>query len=285
MPERPPRRRREVVTFRQTLQRAAVQLDISVEELDRARILGQIALLLTRHPRIGERVAYKGGAVMKLVDGSPRFSADLDGAAVAGREVRRSWIEEALSTPEARRVVLGIPRIVNVSERGIGYPVLECRAIAGHSPITLKLSVNWHAPLLRDPEWRTIEVHGVGEAALPIVDRRERAAEKVRAFLERGEVRDAHDLYHYESRVLLRGDWGALKTLVRRKLHEVGIPWERALVQEFDSRVSQAQREWPGTIVVEGGAPGWDVVERSLMRFKTLLPKDITQGTTTLTGS
>ena len=77
-------------TLGTTLRRSATLLAaIDPADVDRAIILGQLAELLMAHPRIGSSVAYKGGAIMNLVDGSPRLSRDLDGAAVSGRPVRR----------------------------------------------------------------------------------------------------------------------------------------------------------------------------------------------------
>jgi hypothetical protein len=67
------KRRRILVTGRQVVAQAALAAHVEPEDLDRAAILGQMAFFLTKHPRIGRRIAFKGGAVMRLLDGSPRF--------------------------------------------------------------------------------------------------------------------------------------------------------------------------------------------------------------------
>lgn len=97
------RRAPSAPNLRRSFIRAAAVLGVPVEDAERALILGQIAGLLIAHPRIGRALAFKGGAIMRLVDRSPRLSRDLDGSAVAGQRMQRRWIEEALSTPAARR--------------------------------------------------------------------------------------------------------------------------------------------------------------------------------------
>jgi hypothetical protein len=41
-----------------------------------------------RTAALGQVLAFKGGAIMTLIDGSPRLSADLDAVVVTGRAVR-----------------------------------------------------------------------------------------------------------------------------------------------------------------------------------------------------
>ncbi|HZP96536.1 MAG TPA: hypothetical protein VFC31_09405 [Candidatus Limnocylindria bacterium] len=77
----PLRGRREVL-------RAAAAASVHPEEIDRARVLAQIASLLLAHPRTKDNHAYKGGAIMHLVDGSPRRSNDLDANAVTALPIK-----------------------------------------------------------------------------------------------------------------------------------------------------------------------------------------------------
>jgi hypothetical protein len=106
---------------------------------------------------------------MRLLDGSPRFSGDLDGVAIAGKPIERKSIEEALwDNPQAQKVFLGAPRIVNLTSRGISFPMVECRAIgSGNNPITVRLSINWSEPLLLDPVWRPLSIHGMKDPVIP----------------------------------------------------------------------------------------------------------------------
>lgn len=96
------RGRREVL-------RAAAAANVHPEEIDRARVLGQIASLLLAHPRMKDNLAYKGGAIMHLVDGSPRRSNDLDANAVTALPIKKEWIVQALSIRTAQRVVFAPP--------------------------------------------------------------------------------------------------------------------------------------------------------------------------------
>lgn len=180
-------RRRDGITQRQVVRAAAVDANVSPDELDRAVVLGQIAILLTRHPKIGHRVAFKGGAIMHLVDNSPRHSSDLDGAVVTGHPLKKKWIEDAFATDEARKILRRSPAAINVTADGIIIPVMECVAIAGTPPITVKVSVNWLEPLVCEPEIAEINALRLGNPVkIPVVALCERTAEKIRAFLVRG---------------------------------------------------------------------------------------------------
>lgn len=269
----PARRVLPAPNLRKSFIRAAAELGVPVEDAERALILGQIAELLVAHPRIGRALAFKGGAIMRLVDRSPRLSRDLDGSAVAGQRIRRRWIEEALSTAAARRVVFGVPTIWNENPASIVIPVIECRPLSGQAKVAVSLSVNWDDPLLDEPEQRTVEIAG-RRVALPVMTARERAAEKVRAFLTRGEAADAHDLYYYGSVVLTAPDWERLPDLIRRKLERARLP-DKDLRVRWDEMVALAEVSYArgeGLLLVAAKAP-WSHVQRQLRRFKAAVPK------------
>jgi len=220
-------------------------------------------------------IAYKGGAIMRLVDNSPRLSRDLDGAAVSGMAIRRRWVEQALSTPAARRIILGVPRIVNENPTSLVFPVIECRSLSGRGKISLSLSINWDDPLLEVPELRDIQLPK-GVASIPVVHRRERAAEKVRAFMMRGEVSDAFDLYQYGAHILTAEDWPALPRLISRKL--LGRFQEQDdLHRLFDEMVAQVKEFWgrPGSMVIAADVPGWPPVLQQLKQFKANVPPTV----------
>ncbi|MGI0130169.1 MAG: nucleotidyl transferase AbiEii/AbiGii toxin family protein, partial [Thermoplasmata archaeon] len=184
------------------------------------------------------------------------------------------WIEEALwANPEAARVFLAKPRIVNATDRGISYPIIECRAVgSGRNPITVKLSINWSERLELDPIWRDLEVHGVGHTVkIPTVDDRERAAEKVRAFLDRADVNDAFDLSHFAARGWKQHDWNLVARLVPIKLQNSTIKPGANLLARFDQQLAVVKAVWPGDMVVSGGAPAWGAVEAGVLRFRDLL--------------
>lgn len=110
-------------TFRTTIRRQAASLGVPADALERALILGQLAALLAWHPRMRDSVAFKGGAIMRLVDQSPRLSRDLDSAELRGRPIQEKWVREALSTARAKRAVLGVERIVRRSATSLSLAV------------------------------------------------------------------------------------------------------------------------------------------------------------------
>ncbi len=91
--------------LRTGVRRAAAEANVDVNDYERAIVLGQVAELLALHPQIGGRIAFKGGAVMTLFDGSPRLSRDLDAVLVSGGRITEKMVREALGTPAAKMVV------------------------------------------------------------------------------------------------------------------------------------------------------------------------------------
>jgi hypothetical protein len=78
----PPNLRQQVVL-------AARQANVPLDEWDRAQVLGRIAGLIAAHPKVRGMLAFKGGAIMHLVDrlqGSPRSARS--GRLRAGLRVR-----------------------------------------------------------------------------------------------------------------------------------------------------------------------------------------------------
>lgn len=110
-------------------------------------MLGQVAGLLLAHRQLKDNLAYKGGAIMHLVDGSPRRSNDLDASAVSARPVKETWIKEALSTPAAKRVVFGPPRRFRSGDDSITVLGLDCRGPKARSKIQITINISWQSPL------------------------------------------------------------------------------------------------------------------------------------------
>jgi hypothetical protein len=105
--------------------------------------------------------------------------------------------------------------------------------------------------------------------------RAERAAEKVRAFMERGEANDAHDLHWYGIHSLNAVDWRLLPDLILKKLAILRVPPETDLHQHFDAMRVNAQEEWQRGqgLVIVAEPPPWEEVDAQLMRFKALIPQ------------
>lgn len=265
---------------RQVIQ-AARQASVPIEDLDRAAILGQIAVFLVSDRRIGQKIAFKGGAIMHLVDKSPRLSRDLDSAVIrTGQPIRREWVEEAFTTSEARRVVLRIDPMGSCGKDGFGVPIIECHSLSGAGKVPVSLSFNWDEPLMMAPEWRDIPLPHSQTARIPTVAPPERAAEKLRAFLTttRGKkaLNDAYDLYYYDAHVLTSTDWWSLPSIVEGKLNSPGclIPMGTDLPSLFDEQVTRVAGEWEtalGVVAVEP-LPAWSTLGAHVRRFRGVLP-------------
>lgn len=272
-------------TRRNLIARLAADHGVTADDVDRAIILGQLASVLAAHRRIGKRLAFKGGAMLHLIDASPRFSADLDASTTTGRAIRREWIEEAMRSDLGRRMMLAEPRI-EPGKKAWVLPDVQCRALGGRPPITLKVSINWSAPLLCEPEWRGLRSHELqllaGEAGisppqvlLPVVALDERIAEKLRAFVVRGQPEDAYDLAFHAEHSLDERRVKHLVQMVPVKLSEA-IPemleGGEDLHKRFQTMISRVANAWPGQLVVRGGAPAWNAVEPLLRTYLETVP-------------
>ena len=108
---------------RELFRRAARQLGVSASDYERADILAQIAELLMRSAALGQMLAFKGGAIMTLIDGSPRLSADLDAVVVTGRAVRDRQVRAALLAElEGRHLVTAVG-IMNPRSAEFAVPI------------------------------------------------------------------------------------------------------------------------------------------------------------------
>ena len=109
--------------------------------------------------------------------------------------------------------------------------------------------------------------------SVPVMDPRERAAEKVRAFLTRGEAADAYDLWWYATKVLTASQVLGLGRLIQTKLGRSRLGSGDVLVR-FDEMRDNAKAEWTtGTgLVIAGPKPTWTEVDKALTRFKGVTP-------------
>ena len=104
----------------------------------------------------------------------------------------------------------------------------------------------------------------------------DRAAEKVRAFLTRGEATDAYDLWWYWNRVLTTADRTKLPGLIKRKLATSArrIPGHEKLHERCDAMRANAEDEWRTGkgLVLSGRKPDWKDVDAALLKFKARTP-------------
>lgn len=264
---------------RELFRRAARQLGVSASDYERADILAQVAELLMRHQAIGEMLAFKGGAIMTLIDGSPRLSADLDAVVVTGRAVRDSQVRAALLAElDGRRIVTEVG-ILNPGGQSLQYPFVQVRSFSGIGEVNIRLEVSWREAPRLPIEFVEIRIpRDVQVAAgrprlirLPVLARVERIAEKVRAFLERGLDRDAFDLHHH-ARGLSTSDGTLLRDLIQRKLESGDLPDGCDLHVQFAAALEGARQGWPRGLVIVSDPPEWTEVERLLnATYKPLL--------------
>lgn len=111
---------------------------------------------------------------------------------------------------------------------------------------------------------------------IPVMQAVERAAEKVRAFLTRGEATDAYDLWWYWNRVLTTTDRTKLPALIRRKLAASArrIPGGEKLHERCDEMRANAEEEWRTGkgLVLSGKKPDRKDVDSVLLKFKARTP-------------
>jgi predicted nucleotidyltransferase component of viral defense system len=264
----------DVPNFRTAVKRAAADASVPVNDYERALVLGQVAELLAAHSSIGGRIAFKGGAIMRLIDGSPRLSRDLDASLVSGRPITEAMVREALSTPAARKVVIRVDKFVTSGADAIRFPVVACHPLSGQGEVTLQISINWSNALLCVTEIGEFEIDS-RTVALRVMARRERVAEKVRAFLDRGEDRDAFDLHYFVERGLKAEEWKRLPSLISTKLQEDrDLPDGLDLIAEFDQHIKDVGEVWGkrGGLTLIRGRPVWAVVKPNVVRFRDLIP-------------
>src|SRR2546422_4258701 len=94
-------------------------------------------------------LAFKGGAIMTLIDGSPRLSADLDAVVVSGRAIRDSQVRAALLADFHGRQIVTDVGILNPGRQSLHYAFVRVRSFSGLGGVNIRLEVSWReAPLM-----------------------------------------------------------------------------------------------------------------------------------------
>lgn len=272
----------KIATQRQRFSAAAERAGVSLDSSDRSVVLAQVMRLLVEDPELRDVLVFKGGAIMQHVDASPRFSRDIDANAVelkllATRRVQKRWINRALNTARAKRVVRSMNDLV-ATPNTLHLPLIQCQAIASPPPVNISLSVTWREPLLLNPAWQTLKDPISGEEfSLLVMDPLERCSEKVRAILTRRRCPDAFDVDFYHRKVLQAGDRARLGGLVVQKLTNmpkgklpiaVGAPLDQA----FRIACEEIEPMWPGAdLIIAEAAPEWVEIAPSLSAIGRLL--------------
>lgn len=261
-------------TFRTELVRRAADIGVKAEDLERALIIGQIAGLLVQDRFLQGKLAHKGAAVLRLIDKSERLSRDLDSAEIRGQRIDGRVIVRALSTVVAKKVVL---RVVpsRPGKTSISF-IVECRRLVGGATMSINVTVNWSDPFLLPAVMANYELPDGTPIKVPVMHGAERSAEKVRAFLTRGEAADAYDLWWYWRRVLKPADLARLPKLIKKKAEKAvpPIPNGDNLHARFDEMREKAKEEWKSGkgLVLAGNKPDWKDVDVALLQFKARTP-------------
>lgn len=274
MPEKR-KRTPPILTERRRHQQAALSLGVPQQDYDKAEVLGQLAVLLSQHPKLGTAIAFKGGAILRMAHEVPRFSKDLDASAVARqRPIRAAWVREVLEAHDRTRrgFVQAGYQLIEQGKR-LHTEGLVCTAPSGQS-VGIGLEFNWHEKLLiPEIEMLPIRAAGLGQVTIPVMHRVERAAEKLRAFLDRARGADAADLHFFRKLVLLPGQLEAVRRLLEPKfkanpyLHDV-----KDFPALFDERLAASEADYrAGAAIISGSPPKWTEIAESLAEWRALL--------------
>jgi predicted nucleotidyltransferase component of viral defense system len=250
-------------------------LRITQDDYDRAQVLAQLAADLASDPRIGRSVLFKGGAVLQMGHQSPRFSRDLDATAIARQPIDKRWVEDVLHAHRVGTKRGYVQRYELVEQRTrLLTKTLRCLAVSGNQ-VDLRIEINWsEAPIRPTGEWLTIKAENREPVQLRVMHRVERAAEKLRAFLDRGFGGDAYDLYFFRAHVLTRTQFQhEIRPMLPVKFGSVATLEKHADLQRlFDRQAASAQKHYASSnVVISGTPPSWSTIAAALPGWRALL--------------
>lgn len=271
----PTRRKPPVLTQRQRHRANPITLRITQDDYDRAQVLAQLAADLASDPRIGRSVLFKGGAILQMGHQSPRFSRDLDATAIAQQTIQKRWVADVLDAHRigGKRGYVQRYELVEQSTRLLTKS-LRCLAVSGNQ-VDLRIEINWsEAPIRPTGERLAITAENRAPVQLRVMHRVERAAEKLRAFLDRGFGGDAYDLYFFRTHVLTRPQFQhEIKPMLPVKFGNVPALARHAdLGQLFDEQTASAEKHYASSnVVISGTPPGWSTIAAALPAWRALL--------------
>jgi predicted nucleotidyltransferase component of viral defense system len=264
-----------LLTERQRHRANPITLRIKQDDYDRAQVLAQVAADLASDPHIGRSVLFKGGAILQMGHQSPRFSRDLDATAIAQQAIQKRWVEDVLNAHRvgSKRGYVQRYELVEQSTRLLTKS-LRCLAVSGNQ-VDLRIEINWsEAPIRPTGERLTINAENRDPVQLRVMHRVERAAEKLRAFLDRGFGGDAYDLYFFRANVLTRAQFQhEIKPMLPIKIGNVPALAKHAnLRQLFDQQAASAEKHYASSnVVISGAPPAWSTIAAALPAWRALL--------------
>lgn len=270
----------------------------------RRRQVAEITLhAIALESRLGKNLVLKGGSLLAIAYGSPRFTSDLDFTA-------RQF---SIDAPELLRSLLD-PALVRASA-ALGYADLRCRvqtvklkprpemfaeayapalkvtigSVSGGSnerrslearmaSDVLELDISYREPLLSIEE---VPLLGRVEAAttphtLLVYSLAEVVAEKLRAYLQqtgrdRGRRQDVYDLAYLIKEYEADLDRGAVLAALRTKAHARGIEPDPTMIDDPD-RIVRARRDWHTLKAEVGHIPEFETCLAVMRAFYLSLP-------------
>jgi predicted nucleotidyltransferase component of viral defense system len=151
--------------------------------------------------------------------------------------------------------------------------------MGGGATLPITITINWSEPFVLPPVMANYKLPDGTPIKVPVMQAVERAAEKVRAFVTRGEATDAYDLWWYWNRVLTADDRTKLPGLIKQKLASTARPLPGAgkLHDRFDEMRANAEAEWKTGkgLILTGKKPAWEDVSAALLEFKARTPDKV----------
>lgn len=270
----------------------------------RRRQVAEITLhAIALERRLGQSLVLKGGSLLAIAYGSPRFTADLDFTArefsANAPELLRALLDPALVRATAALGYAGLRcrvQAVKLKPRpdtftGADAPALkvtigsasgkasEARSLdAGMAADVLELDISYREPLVSIEE---IPLLGRVEVAaaprkLLVYSVVEIVAEKLRAYLQqterdRGRRQDVYDLAYLIQEHGADLDRADVLAALRTKAHARGIEPDPGMIDDPD-RIGRAKRNW-GTLKAEvGQIPEFEACFAVVQKFYLSLP-------------
>lgn len=186
------------------------------------------------HPE-SDKIYFKGGTALRIINRSPRFSEDLDfSTTVRSMSVIENII--ILSVKEIEREGVNIEIVESKKTSGGHLAIIQCN-LQGHQ-ITLQLEISQ-----RRGNYKSEVVTIVSEFTTPYIlvalDQDQLVTEKIQALISRQKPRDYYDLYFILKANLLPVKEKSILTEVLPLLKKTNIQFEQEL------KIFLPKSHWP----------------------------------------
>jgi predicted nucleotidyltransferase component of viral defense system len=211
---------------------------------------------------LGNRLVFKGGTDLFLLQGLDRFSEDLD--FTAREEVEAAPIIDAIAREMERAgVEASVRRKDSVAGITISILAKGPRYSSPPSICPVRVDISQRGDLLLPPQARLYvsRYKDVPSFMIPSIDPSEAAAEKVRAVLKRNYARDAYDLHF-----LLASGHRPTAEMVSKKM---GYYREEYVRREFEAALRRKAGLWERELklLLPHEVPEFDAIEKELLEM------------------